>query len=72
MAGILIALGLFKPQLFLGLLPWLWLGGFGRIVPAFIATAGAIVGITAWFCGAARLYRMVAYRVFAVLPERGL
>jgi hypothetical protein len=54
MAGILIALGLFKPQLFLGLLPWLWLGGFGRIVPAFIATAGAIVGITAWFCGAAR------------------
>jgi hypothetical protein len=53
-AGFLLALGLYKPQLFLGLLPLLLMSGFGRVLPAFAVTTVAIVGITAWLCGAVR------------------
>jgi hypothetical protein len=52
--GLLLALGLYKPQLFVGVIPLLLLAGFRHFLPTFTALTAAIGAITASFCGTER------------------
>jgi hypothetical protein len=59
-AGSLIALGLFKPQLFISLLPLLLLDRRWRVLPGFAAGAIAIVLLNVWVFGLETLSTWIA------------
>ncbi len=60
LAGLLIALGLFKPQLFVVLLPLLLLGKHWRALASFSIAALLLGGLTLWFWGWAAVHDWVA------------
>lgn len=60
LAGVLIALGLFKPQLFVGLLPLLLLDRRWQALASFAVGSLVVGALTAWFFGIATILNWIA------------